>query len=44
MTHTLHRGGIEISTDPSRLDIDVIYGFLTRSYWAEQIPRAIVER
>jgi GNAT superfamily N-acetyltransferase len=44
MTHALHRGEIEISTDPSRLDINIIYGFLTRSYWAEQIPRAIVER
>src|SRR5688572_19085473 len=25
----------EISTDPSRLDIEVIHGFLRESYWAE---------
>jgi len=33
-----------ISTDPSLLDLDVIHGFLTRSYWATGIPRERVER
>jgi GNAT superfamily N-acetyltransferase len=33
-----------ISTDPARLDIGVIHGFLRGSYWAEGIPRCIVER
>src|SRR5690242_20696309 len=34
----------EISTDPSRLDIDLIHEFLRNSYWARNIPRAIVEK
>jgi pyridoxal 5'-phosphate synthase glutaminase subunit Pdx2 len=34
----------EISTDPARIDLDVVHGFLTRSYWAEDIPRTVVER
>jgi GNAT superfamily N-acetyltransferase len=28
------RDGYVISTDPARLDVDVIHAFLTRSYWA----------
>ena len=35
MTHEWTRGDYAISTDPHRLDLDVIHGFLTRSYWAE---------
>src|SRR5262245_39917395 len=35
---------IIVSTDPSRLDLDVIHGFLARSYSAAGIPRAIVDR
>ena len=35
---------IEISTDPARLDIDVIHGFLRTSYWAEGRRRSVVER
>jgi GNAT superfamily N-acetyltransferase len=39
------RGAFSISTDPQRLDLDVVHGYLTRhSYWAEGIPRSIVER
>lgn len=37
-------GGCLVSTDPARLDLDVIHGFLSGSYWAEGIPRAVVER
>jgi len=33
-----------ISTDHSRLDIDAIHAYLTRSYWAAGIPRDVVER
>ena len=33
-----------ISTNPARLDIGVIHGFLRESYWAEAIPREVVER
>ena len=34
----------EISTDPDRFDIDLIHDFLHSSYWARNIPRAIVEK
>lgn len=34
----------EFSTDPARLQREVIHGYLTRSYWAEGIPREIVDR
>ena len=33
-----------VDTDPSRLDMDVIHGFLGQSYWARGIPRALMER
>lgn len=38
------RGEYAISTDPARLDLDVIHGFLTNCYWARGIPRETVER
>jgi len=37
-------GEVEISTDPARFDLDVIHGYLARSYWAAGIPRETVER
>jgi GNAT superfamily N-acetyltransferase len=40
-----HRlGEFVISTDPARLDVDVIYNFLTNCYWAKGVPRDVVER
>ena len=37
--------GYELSTDDSRLDLDIIHGFLaTESYWSPGIPREVVER
>lgn len=33
-----------ISTDPTRLDFDVIHSYLTRSYWTPGIPREQVEK
>ena len=33
-----------ISTDPARLDLDVVHTFLTNCYWAKGIPREIVVR
>jgi GNAT superfamily N-acetyltransferase len=40
-----HGDGFTISTDPARLDLDVIHGYLARSsYWAANIPREVVER
>ena len=38
------RGEFLISTDRSRLDLDVIHGFLTNCYWAKGIPREVVAR
>jgi len=35
---------ITVTTDPSRLDLDVIHGYLVRSYWAHGIPREVVAR
>jgi GNAT superfamily N-acetyltransferase len=37
------RGAYTISTDPARLDVDAIYGYLSRSYWASTRPREMVE-
>lgn len=34
----------EISTDPHRFDIDLVHDFLRNSYWAQEIPRSVVER
>lgn len=33
-----------LSTDRERLDLNVIHGFLTESYWAKGISREIVDR
>lgn len=35
MIREWQRGDYTISTDPARLDLDVVHGFLSRSYWAE---------
>jgi predicted GNAT family N-acyltransferase len=52
MPSTIHSGpvtehrkdGFLLSTDPGLLHLDVIYGYLTKSYWAKGIPRQIVAR
>jgi GNAT superfamily N-acetyltransferase len=36
--------GYEISTDPARLDLDVIHGFLRTAYWSPGVERAVVEK
>jgi GNAT superfamily N-acetyltransferase len=36
--------GFTVTTDPARLDLDMVHGFLPESYWAKGIPRAVVER
>src|SRR5450755_2844105 len=38
------RGEFLISTDPARLDLDVIHNFLTNCYWAKGVPREVVAR
>lgn len=44
MAYELREGRYLVSTDPSLLDIGRIHAFLMKSYWAEGIPRDIVER
>lgn len=36
-------GDFLISTDPKKLQLEVIHGFLTNSYWAKDIPFNIVK-
>jgi GNAT superfamily N-acetyltransferase len=39
------RGHYRVSSDPERLQLDVIHGYLSRrSYWAAGIPRDVVQR
>lgn len=38
------RGAFAVSTDPARLDLDVVHGHLASSYWAAGIPREVVAR
>lgn len=44
MRHEHRDGDILVTTDPLRLDLDAIHGFLVGSYWAAGIPREVVER
>ena len=44
MMHEWQRDDYTVSTDRARLQLDVIHGFLTGSYWAAGIPRETVER
>src|SRR6185295_15868509 len=42
---TWQRGDYSISTDPSRLDLDLIHNYLCHeSYWATGRPRDVVKR
>ncbi len=34
----------DISSDPSRLQLDAIHAYLTRSYWSPGIPKDVVAR
>ncbi|MFN8430818.1 MAG: GNAT family N-acetyltransferase [Spirosomataceae bacterium] len=44
MSNALQIDGYEISTEHSRLQFDVIHGFLTASYWSAGIPMDTVKR
>jgi GNAT superfamily N-acetyltransferase len=33
-----------ISTDRSKIDLDMVHRFLSASYWAENIPRSVVQK
>jgi GNAT superfamily N-acetyltransferase len=36
--------GFEVSTDPARLDLEVVHDFLRTAYWSVGVPREVVER
>lgn len=36
--------GFEAEDSTDRIDVDVVHGFLSTSYWATGIPREVVER
>ena len=38
------RGEYTITTDPARVDLAVVHGFLTTCYWAKGIPLELVRR
>jgi GNAT superfamily N-acetyltransferase len=38
------KGEFTVSTDPKRIDLDVVHGFLTECYWAKGIAREVVAR
>ena len=40
----LTKGKYSIITDNSKMDVKFIHGFLSRSYWAENIPFETVQR
>ena len=42
--HSWMQGEFEVSTDPGRIDLAMVYEFLTNSYWAHGVPREIVQR
>ena len=44
MTGEWRRGEYLISTDKGKLDLAVVHGFLTTSYWAAGIPLDIVKK
>jgi GNAT superfamily N-acetyltransferase len=42
MTHEWRRGEYLVSTDRSLLDLQVIHGYLSTSYWAAGVPEEVV--
>jgi GNAT superfamily N-acetyltransferase len=40
----LTKGQYSITTDQKRLDVDAIHAFLSRSFWAEAIPKELVRK
>ncbi len=44
MSYERTRDGYVVSDDQSRLDLDVIHGFLKDAYWCIGVPREVVAR
>jgi GNAT superfamily N-acetyltransferase len=39
-----NRDGFVVSTDPARIDLAVVHGYLSESYWARGIPLGLVKK
>lgn len=39
-----HRDAYTISTDPARIDMNAVYDFLSRAYWANTRPREMTDK
>ncbi len=37
-------GAYFVTTDPAKIDREMVYGFLVESYWSKGIPRDVFER
>lgn len=44
MAHETRHAGYLISDDPTRIDVAAVHAYLSRSYWAQGVPRDVVER
>ena len=44
MSHEWQQGEYRISTDPASLQMDVVHGYLSTSYWATGITRDVLLR
>lgn len=44
MPHEIRHADYLISDSPTRLNLDAIHAYLTRSYWAQGVPRETVAR
>jgi GNAT superfamily N-acetyltransferase len=40
----LIRGEYSVSTDPQRLELAVVHGFLSNSYWSQGLPLDVLKR
>jgi GNAT superfamily N-acetyltransferase len=38
------REGFELSTDPARMDLEAVYGFISQSYWGRARSREVQRR
>lgn len=44
MANEWTQGNYVISTDPTKIDLELVHSFLKGSYWAAGVPRNVVER
>jgi GNAT superfamily N-acetyltransferase len=42
--HEHRRGELLVTTDRSKIDLDVVHGYLASCYWAGEIPLDVVEK